>query len=497
MFAMIFGQGGSFGGTLNQTRNRFLGTLFGGAFAYFVSLALLVDGNFQLNKVLGMFVPFVFLCGLIKQNRQWSYFGVISAATAMVIIFGRSTYGENIPQGELVLLRVQQNVIGILVLLVLSLFTFPILAIDNLRRNSSEVLSEMEVSIKKVWNIYDSSVTKTFTSQKQNSIILEDVEESLIGYEEGFFDGDESEIMELHAKMNSTHQSYVLAECSFIRTNLSMRPIMIEEAAMEYTLAGHVLPEALYRLSLHHEEKVLQMIFSLDLALGRTVNLSELKLMGGVFQFAMKIRNDLRDLMVEVIQDLQAWSNLWKDDILLPYEAYFQGRCLKSQDGDVNGDVNGDGDSPTRKGTISGLQMSELESGQWYSPVEAVDTVNSTVVDPVEKHARLMDRLHQAIIRLNEKSETLNNDIIKQWTKAIYAKSYRNVNQNESKESLFHFNNQFTPDFNSNVRILSEVLFTFNAIFFASTHLAYSIIDLGHVMFSIAKLNTLKELKAF
>ncbi len=40
-----------------------------------------------------MFTPFLILCGLIKQNRQWGYFGSIAASTAIIVTLGEKKTG--------------------------------------------------------------------------------------------------------------------------------------------------------------------------------------------------------------------------------------------------------------------------------------------------------------------------------------------------------------------------------------------------------------------
>jgi len=73
MFAVISSQGESFDGTLAQMRLRFLGTLFGAVYSYFIYVAVGVD---IVNEV-AMFVPFLLLCGIIKQNRAWGYLDLL------------------------------------------------------------------------------------------------------------------------------------------------------------------------------------------------------------------------------------------------------------------------------------------------------------------------------------------------------------------------------------------------------------------------------------
>ncbi len=43
MFAMLMAQGDNLGGTLYQSRNRLLGTMFGAIFGYFVFLSVGTD----------------------------------------------------------------------------------------------------------------------------------------------------------------------------------------------------------------------------------------------------------------------------------------------------------------------------------------------------------------------------------------------------------------------------------------------------------------------
>jgi hypothetical protein len=163
LFAMLMSQGDNFGGNLFQIRLRWLGTMFGAIYSYFIYVAItnnnpsnefIVGDTPTLYYILAMVVPFALLNGMIKQNKNWSYFGSISITTCMIVTFGRLPY-HSPPPANYSLLRIQENLVGMLLLFVCSVITVPVLAIDEFKMNLIDVLKMFQLAKGKLWKIYD------------------------------------------------------------------------------------------------------------------------------------------------------------------------------------------------------------------------------------------------------------------------------------------------------------------------------------------------------
>ena len=81
-----------------------------------------------------MLVPWLFLFGYLKLSSEWDYTATVAASTPILVNLGR-LYATDQPTGNYALLRIQQNIIGIGLGIVLTMLVFPIFAVDLLKIN--------------------------------------------------------------------------------------------------------------------------------------------------------------------------------------------------------------------------------------------------------------------------------------------------------------------------------------------------------------------------
>jgi hypothetical protein len=82
-----------------------------------------------------MLSPWLFLFGYLKLIPSWGYTATVAAFTPVLINLGRLPFGDKLPAGNVVLLRIEESFIGIAIAVILTLLIFPIFAIDLLKDN--------------------------------------------------------------------------------------------------------------------------------------------------------------------------------------------------------------------------------------------------------------------------------------------------------------------------------------------------------------------------
>ena len=154
LMALCMTQGDTVGGALNTMKMRLVGTLFGkfkftlffllnlsdsidlfcpiGAMWAYVTYISVYD---HIYHTIGMLVPWILLCGYLKLLPQWNYAGTVAAFTPALINLGRIPYGNTLPAGNFALLRIEENLVGIAIAIVLTIGIFPVFAIDVLKNN--------------------------------------------------------------------------------------------------------------------------------------------------------------------------------------------------------------------------------------------------------------------------------------------------------------------------------------------------------------------------
>jgi hypothetical protein len=87
-----------------------------------------------LFKIFATLVPWLFLFGYLKLIPHWDYLATVAATTPILINLGQ-LYGNSLREGNYVLLRIQETIIGIALGAILTVLIFPIFAVDLLKGN--------------------------------------------------------------------------------------------------------------------------------------------------------------------------------------------------------------------------------------------------------------------------------------------------------------------------------------------------------------------------
>lgn len=94
---------------------------------------LSVDDNAY--NTFGMLTPWVLIFGYLKLVPNWGYAAAVAAFTPALINLGRLPYGDALPAGNFALLRIEENLVGIAIAIILTIIIFPVFAIDILKNN--------------------------------------------------------------------------------------------------------------------------------------------------------------------------------------------------------------------------------------------------------------------------------------------------------------------------------------------------------------------------
>ncbi|CAF3606759.1 unnamed protein product [Rotaria sordida] len=151
LIALCMTQGDTVGGAFTTMKMRLVGTLFGIMWAYVTYLSV----NDHVYHTFGMLVPWMLIFGYLKLLPTWSYAATVAAFTPVLVNLGRIPYGDVVPAGNYALLRIEENLVGIAVAIVLTLAIFPVFAIDVLKNNIQSTLQVCRESITSIHSIYD------------------------------------------------------------------------------------------------------------------------------------------------------------------------------------------------------------------------------------------------------------------------------------------------------------------------------------------------------
>ncbi|CAF0802510.1 unnamed protein product [Adineta steineri] len=188
LIALCMTQGDTVGGALTTMKMRLVGTLFGAMWAYITYLA--VSDN--VYHTFGMLVPWILFFGYLKPLPQWGYAATVACFTPVLITLGRIPYGDTLPAGNYALLRIEENLIGIAVAVVLTIAIFPVFAIDVLKNNIDTTLQLCRGSINAMHAIYD----KLFENE-QLDVTIVDVEKQNEQGIKSFIDAQRSRFHQL------------------------------------------------------------------------------------------------------------------------------------------------------------------------------------------------------------------------------------------------------------------------------------------------------------
>jgi hypothetical protein len=103
----------------------------GAMWAYVTYLSV----NDNVYHTFGMLVPWILVFGYLRLLPNWGYAATVAAFTPVLITLGRIPYGDTLPAGNYALLRIEENLVGIAVAIVLTIVIFPVFAIDMLKSN--------------------------------------------------------------------------------------------------------------------------------------------------------------------------------------------------------------------------------------------------------------------------------------------------------------------------------------------------------------------------
>ncbi|CAF4332394.1 unnamed protein product, partial [Rotaria sp. Silwood2] len=151
LIARCMTQGDTVGGAFTTIKMRLIGTLFGAMWGYVTCLSA---GN-DLFRTIIMLCPWIFCCGYMKSYPQWGYTVTIAALTPIIVNLGRLPFADSLPAGNYALLRIQQNVIGISIALVLAIIIFPLFAINLLKENIHTALELCRNNVESIVLIYN------------------------------------------------------------------------------------------------------------------------------------------------------------------------------------------------------------------------------------------------------------------------------------------------------------------------------------------------------
>ncbi|CAM4863385.1 unnamed protein product [Rotaria socialis] len=151
LIALCMTQGDTVGGALTTMKMRLVGTLLGAMWAYVTYLS----ANDHVYNTMGMLVPWIFIFGYLRSLPEWGYTAVVAAFTPVLINLGRIPYGDTMPGGNYALLRIEENLVGITIAIVLTIVIFPVFAIDILKNNIQGTLELCRQSVTSMQSIYD------------------------------------------------------------------------------------------------------------------------------------------------------------------------------------------------------------------------------------------------------------------------------------------------------------------------------------------------------
>ena len=276
---MMLSQSDNLGGTLYQARNRFLGTLAGAIYSYFVFIAV---GDGDTYHIVAMYIPALLVGGIIKQNRQWSYFGSVWVTTGLLITFGRSVAFPRVQ--DYLLLRIQENAVGILLAFVFSFLTIPVRATVLLKQNVVSVLGKLSVASDKILAAFNSHVSVDHNKQCDEPVLpsADSVNAGVVSSGETYIADDvaqldnitttstlptlhtldptELTILATHKRIQSL--TYILPEAMLVSQRMSQQPVLLEQSVMELIFISKPFPELTYVKLMTCQKKVLHMMVS-------------------------------------------------------------------------------------------------------------------------------------------------------------------------------------------------------------------------------------------
>ena len=144
------------GGSFNAALLRMQGTIFGAMFAY--TIMSCVQGEHESwagGARLILLAVFNFLCTFLRLNADYSYAGVVAAFTAYVVALGIPDGASTSEARAYAHLRIEQNLLGLVIVVFIEVVLLPTFAHDAARRAASEATAAAEHAAEV---IYDATV---------------------------------------------------------------------------------------------------------------------------------------------------------------------------------------------------------------------------------------------------------------------------------------------------------------------------------------------------
>ncbi|CAF1429277.1 unnamed protein product [Adineta ricciae] len=205
--ALCMTQGDTVGGAFTTMQMRLFGTLLGAMWGYITFLAV----GENIYNTCGMLVPWILFFGYIRSLPNWTYTAVVAIFTPILINLGRLAYTTPVPEENFVLLRIEENVIGIALSVILTVIIFPVFAIDLLKNNIKNTLKSFCESVNCIRSIY----MKLSFDENSKDIVLDIEQEREI---ESFFAAQRNQFDQLITAQRMGIQQ-ITVEPTFISIN--------------------------------------------------------------------------------------------------------------------------------------------------------------------------------------------------------------------------------------------------------------------------------------
>ena len=376
MYAMIMSQADNLGATFAQMRLRLFGTFLGALYSYFVYIAVGMEINYQIL----MFVPFILMCGIVKQNKSWAYFGSISSTTAQIVTFGRVAFVDPVV-GDYVLLRIQENAVGIVLILLISLMAFPKLARDLLNLNHLQFLYKVEAATLKVWELYKSKVPDTDRGMESVSEGNALDTSEMVLYKLSRLGGnqEELEMQVLHLVQESVEHpvGLIASECAAISAILNEQPLLMDQCSIELLFLSKPFSRDSYESLYCKEREILALLRCLDRTAMKISTMATMQLAEASVSFASKVKQGFMDLVVQILLSMRLSVEVLENSLAIY-------KTIRSVPSVPAPEI---------------LVVSDLEEGK--NTVLTTEYRAAAARDMRAEHSRRMEQLHLSLVRLS------------------------------------------------------------------------------------------------
>ncbi|UJR18462.1 hypothetical protein I4U23_005367 [Adineta vaga] len=281
MVALCMSQGDTVGGAFTTMKMRLIGTLLGAMWAYITYLS----ANNYTYGTLGMLAPWIFLCGYLKLFPQWGYIVTVAASTPIVVNLGRLPFGDKLPGGNYALLRIQQNLVGISIAMILTLILFPVFAMDLLKENIQATLKLCKENIESIHCVYD----KVFQHEHSDKMSTDFSNRTDV---EAFFNIQRSRFHQL----------------------INNQRTLVDNASIEpsFHWLNKGFSKTRYRIFIQQQTDLYRMLNNINTAVMRISecsNMEDLRLHAANGLFLPDLHNELVDLNRQLNDCLNLWSS--------------------------------------------------------------------------------------------------------------------------------------------------------------------------------------------